>query len=229
VKFPQFLSFLGFVKVFCFGKIRKCIFSMYFFYKHIYFSICCEFAEIHIFFCSYRITEEREARLITKQNLVSTIDNTISFCFDNLFWIDNTISFCFDNLFWIDNTISFCFDNLFWIDNTISFCFDNFDIYAIFEFFGFCKSVLFWENQKVYFSDVFFWKDFQKSDFSEIAGMYIFFCSDLITEEREARLFSNKTHNLNNKSIPFCVDIIDIPIIIMLYFLRFCIEIQYEI
>ena len=59
--------------------------------------------------------------------------------------------------------------------------------------------------------------------------MYIFFCSDLITEEREARLFSNKTHNLNNKSIPFCVDIIDIPIIIMLYFLRFCIEIQYEI
>ena len=29
--FTQFLSFLGFVKVFCFGKIRKCIFLMFFF------------------------------------------------------------------------------------------------------------------------------------------------------------------------------------------------------
>jgi len=29
--FTQFLSFLGFVKVFCFGKMRKCIFSMFFF------------------------------------------------------------------------------------------------------------------------------------------------------------------------------------------------------
>ena len=31
--FTQFLSFSGFVKVFCFGKMRKCIFSMFFFWR----------------------------------------------------------------------------------------------------------------------------------------------------------------------------------------------------
>ena len=55
--------------------------------------------------------------------------------------------------------------------NNYQFCFGIRGIYAIFEFFVFCKSVLFWENEKVYFFDVFFWKDFRKSEFSKIAGI----------------------------------------------------------
>ena len=60
------------------------------------------------------------------------------------------------------------------IQNNYRFCFGICGIYAIFEFFGFCKSVLFWENEKVYFFDVFFWKDFRKSEFSKIAGIWIY-------------------------------------------------------
>ena len=67
-------------------------------------------------------------------------------------------SFFFDFFVFTTNAIKvtfFCVC-LWKIQNNYRFCFGICGIYAIFEFFGFCKSVLFWENEKVYFFDVFF-------------------------------------------------------------------------
>ena len=50
MKFPQFSSFLGFVKVFCFWKIRKCIFSMFFFPRTSIFLFVTKLREIYNFF-----------------------------------------------------------------------------------------------------------------------------------------------------------------------------------